>query len=484
MRPLTDLGNAERLAATHGKDLRYCTGLGWLAWDGRRWTRDDTGEVLRRAKLTVRSIYSEASRVESEERRSAIAKWATASEAAPRIEAMVRLARTERPIAIRVEELDADPWALNAANGTIDLRTGELRPHCRADLITKIAGCSFDAAATCPTWDGFLARVVPDDSVRQFLQRFTGYALTGDVREHILVFAHGPGANGKSTFTETGLALLNDYARTAAPELLLAKSQAAHPTEQADLLGLRLVVCQEVEDGRRWSEVTVKQLTGGDRIAARRMREDFFSFTPTHKLLVAANHKPGVRGTDHAIWRRMRLVPFDVVIPDAEKDPRLPAKLRAELPGILAWAVRGCLDWQRDGLGMPAAVAAATDTYRAEQDVLGQFIDDCCVIETFATVRATGLYQAYTRWALDSGERTITQTRFGRAILERGFVREKDRYGWLYRGLGLRQPGVTGVTGCDPDPGSTGGFVDHGRGTRDSGHNPSQSSRADEEGAL
>jgi putative DNA primase/helicase len=485
-RPMTDLGNAERLVARYGANIRYCRGLDWLVWDGKRWAPDLTGAVERCAKKTARGILDEAKQARTEEQRDELLSFARRSESASRLQAMVSLARSEEGVAIATDHLDSDPWLFNVQNGTIDLRTGELSPHRREALITKIAGATYDPNAEAPLWHAFLGRVLGGNAeLISFVQRFAGYSLTGDVREQVLVFAHGPGANGKSTMIGVLLAVLKDYGRTAAPDLLLAKSLPSHPTEQADLLGLRLVVCSEVEDGRRWSEVTVKQLTGGDRITARKMREDFFTFPPTHKLIVAANHKPTVKGTDHAIWRRMRLIPFDVVIPESEKDPQLLEKLRAELPGILRWAVDGCLAWQRDGLGCPPAVANATQRYRDEQDVIGRFLEDCCVIAPHATVRSSGLYAAFSRWAHQNGERDQTQTRFATAIAERGYAKEKDRVGHFFRGIGLL---VTGVTGCDPDPrmnGSEPPFEGvHTGGAVTTRHSPSRPLEDDEDRAF
>jgi P4 family phage/plasmid primase-like protien len=342
---LTDLGNAERLVARHGADLRYCHPWGkWLAWDGIRWVVDASGEVERRVIETVRGIYAEAEDATDSTKRRNIAQHAMRSESHLRIEAMMALARSMPGIPVAPDDLDNDTWLLNAQNGAVSLKSAELRPHRREDLITKLAPVEYNGAADAPTWKAALERWLPFEALRRFVQRLFGYALTGDVSEQVLPFLHGPGANGKTTMTNTALEMMGDYGQQAAPDLLLAK-RGSHPTELADLFGARLVASVEVEDGRRLAESLVKQLTGGDRIKARRMREDFWEFAPTHKVFLAANHKPVVRGTDHAIWRRIKLVPFDVVIPKGEQDSRLPKKLRAELPGILAWAVHGCLEW-------------------------------------------------------------------------------------------------------------------------------------------
>ncbi len=422
----TDMGNAERLVARHGQDLRYIHAWRkWLAYDGTRWRVDDTGEVGRRAKETTRSIYGEAEKPEYAELRKQLAQHAINSEARSRVEAMVVLAESEPGIPVRPEDLDKDPWLLNVENGTVELRTGELREHRREDLITKLAPVEYDPDAEAPTWEAVLERLLPSPELRRFFQRFVGYCLTGDTSEQVLVFLHGLGGNGKSTIINALLDTLGEYGKQAAPELLTVKA-SSHPTELADLKGARLVASIEVEEGKRLAESLVKQLTGGDRIKARRMREDFWEFEATHKLLLAANHKPVVRGADHAIWRRIKLVPFDVTIPEHEKDKKLPEMLRAERSGILAWAVRGCLDWRENGLGEPEEVRVATDAYRAEMDVLAAFMEERCVLHEDAHADATPLYDAYKGWCTSAGENPETQTRFGSMLRERGFRAGRD----------------------------------------------------------
>ncbi|MDP8952545.1 MAG: phage/plasmid primase, P4 family, partial [Actinomycetota bacterium] len=252
---------------------------------------------------------------------------------------------------------------------------------------------------------------------------------------------YGPGANGKSTLINVVLEMLGGYGKQAAPDLLMAK-HGAHPTELADLFGARLVAAQETEDGRRLAEGLVKQLTGGDRIKARYMRQDFWEFDPTHKVWLATNHKPEIRGTDHAIWRRIRLIPFDVIIPKEEQDPRLPEKLRSELPGILAWAIEGCLAWQREGLGEPPEVRAATEGYRAEQDVLAAFFEECCVIREGTWAPFKDLYAAYAAWAEDSGEKPESKRKFGSRLKERGMEPDHGTDNIAIRhGIGLRREG-------------------------------------------
>jgi P4 family phage/plasmid primase-like protien len=433
----TDLGNAERFIAHHGENVRYCYAWSrWLVWTGTRWERDESGRIHRLAKETVRGIYQEAAGAEDEDRRKALAKHAARSEAEAKIRAMLELAKSEVPVS--PDELDPAPWLLNAPNGTINLRTGELREHRREDLLTKMAGANYDRTAAAPSWAATLARALPSQELRRFFKKLAGYAFSGDVSEHILAVLYGTGANGKSTILNALLAAAGDYGMQAAPDLLVAK-KGSHPTEVADLFGMRLVASIEVEDGRRLAESLVKQLTGGDKVRARRMRQDFWQFDPTHKVFMAVNHKPEVRGTDTAIWRRLRLIPFEQTIPPAEQDKKLPQKLEAELPGILRWALEGCLEWQREGLQAPEEVRQATGAYRSEMDVIGAFLQDECEIEAGYRESFTTLYKRYEEWCEDGGERAETRRKFNARLKERGrFEARRSGPGGSNEWYGLR----------------------------------------------
>jgi len=434
---LTDLGNAERFIARHGAGVRYCYAWSrWIVWTGSRWERDETGRAHRLAKETVRGIYQEAAGAEDEDRRKALAKHAARSEAEARIRAMLELAKSEVPIS--PDELDSAPWLLNVPNGTVDLRTGELREHRRVDLLTKMAGADYAPGAAAPTWSATLERSLPPQELRRFFKKLCGYAFSGDVSEHILAVLYGTGANGKSTILNALLTAAGDYGMQAAPDLLVAK-KGSHPTEVADLFGMRLVASIEVEDGRRLAESLVKQLTGGDKVRARKMRQDFWQFDPTHKVFMAVNHKPEVRGTDTAIWRRLRLIPFEQTIPPAEQDKKLPQKLEAELPGILAWCVEGCLEWQREGLQAPEEVRKATAGYRSEMDVIGAFLQDECEIGSEFKEPFTTLYKRYEEWCEDGGERAETRRKFNARLKERGrFEARRSGQGGSNEWHGLR----------------------------------------------
>ena len=437
---LTDLGNARRLVHRHGRNLRYCwLWRKWLVWDGKRWVKDDTGEVYRLAKETVSSIYQEAAAAPNDEARKELGKHATRSEAGARIKEMVDLARSDVPV--MPDELDASPDLLNTESGTIDLRTGELQEHRREDLITKIAPTTYRPDAAAPTWEAFLERVLPGEDLRAFVQRAVGYSATGDTSEQCMFINHGGGANGKSTFQEAIAAALGDYAMRAPTEMLLAKRSDGVPNDVARLKGARFVSASETEEGRRLAESRIKDLTGQDTITARFMKAEWFDFAPTHKLWLSTNHKPEIRGTDAAIWRRIRLVPWAVTIPPAEQDKKLPIALRHELAGILAWVVRGCLQWRREGLQAPDEVRKATGEYRAEMDVLAGFLVECCELDTGHWEYAKDLYECYKRWCDENGERPEPQRKFGGRLGERGFQRDRggSRGAGIWRGVRLTE---------------------------------------------
>jgi P4 family phage/plasmid primase-like protien len=451
---LTDVGNGRRVVKDHGKDLRYCfPWKRWLTYGGTRWAEDETGEAVRRVKQTQAGLYRWAAaqlkalgeqQGEDEKRAGKVAalnkllahclKW----EDARRVAACLDMARSEPGIPVMPAELDAHPFLLNVLNGTLDLRTGKLRGHRREDMLTKLAPVEYHRDATCPLWERSTLRWMDgNQDLVTYLQRVVGYGLTGDVSEQSLWFFYGTGANGKSTFLLTLLAMLGDYAMQAVSDLLMVKNHEAHPTERADLFGKRFVVTIETEEGKRLAEALMKQMTGGDKMRARKMRQDFFEFDQTHKIILAANHKPVIRGTDHANWRRIKLVPFTVTIPDEEKDKNLPDKLKAELPGILAWAVRGCIEWQRHGLGEPDEVRQATTAYQAEQDTVQGFLDDCCFVHTSAAVNSSALLDAYHKW---SGDKLMTPPAFRERLKDKGFPAPQRGTGGAYfwKGLGLQ----------------------------------------------
>jgi len=438
-----DTGNAERFVARHGDNVRYDHSTGhWLIWAGTHWRRDDNGESQRLAKTTARAIYeeaAEAAKVGRDEQAAQLAKWARTSGQESRRNAMLNLARSELPIAITHDRLNRHELSLNVQNGTLDLATVTLRPHDRADLLTYAVPVAYNPAAICPVWDSFLERITNHDSdLAHFLARAVGYTLSGSTAEQCLFFLYGHGANGKSTFIETVMTLLDDLGHKARAQVLMQDERERVPNEIAALAGKRLVVASELADGGRLNEGLVKDMTGGDTMSARFLYGEPFTFRPSFKLWLYGNHKPVITGTDDGIWRRIRLIPFTVQIPEDERDPALSAKLRQELPGILAWAIRGWQDYQRRGLDAPAAVTGATADYRADSDTLGLFLDERCIMGADKSASAGELYTAYTEWAAANGLRALSNVRFGRALGERALVKERSTGGrYEYRGVGL-----------------------------------------------
>lgn len=434
---LTDYGNAERLVARHGDDLRYCWAWNrWLVWDGKRWEVDDA-VAIQRMKETIRSLYLELPDIQNAEEREAYAKFILRSESADKLMSALTLAKSEPGVVVKPEELNASPWLINVQNGTLDLKTGDLRPHLREDLLTHVLDISYDPTAQAPRWELFLSEIMDGrPQLVEFLRRAVGMSISGDVSEHVLFVLHGTGRNGKSTLINTLMTLLGEYAGTAAPNLLMSKGFDAHPTELADLFGKRFVSTIESAQGKALAESLVKQLTGGDAIKARRMREDFWQFMPTHKLWLATNYKPTIRGSDLGIWSRLKLIPFDVAFENGDK--QLADKLRLEFPGIFAWAVAGCLEWQRDGLTVPSEVLAATSEYRGEQDVVANFLDDICETGKAFVATAGDLYRAYKDWCQETGERSVSKNAFGMLLTAKGFEQAKGSGGVRkWRGLRL-----------------------------------------------
>ena len=446
---LTDTGNAQRFVSRHAHEARFCHAWKqWLVWDGRRWASDGGGAAMEMAKDTANSIYRDAANAPDADRKRELAKHANRSLSRESLRAMLDLAQSVAGLPVTPDQLDLDPWLLNVENGALDLRTGDLREHDPGDLITKLAPVVYSSYAMCPTWDAFLARITDGDAeLASYLQRSVGYSLTGVTTERALFVLHGAGRNGKSTFIEALHASLGDYATVAPIEMLMAKRyDGGIPNDVAALKGARFVSASEVEEGRRLAEAKVKQLTGGDTVTARFLHGEFFTFRSTHKLWLATNHKPEIRGTDMGIWDRIRLVPFVVRIPEDEVDRGLLQKLKAELPGILAWAVRGCLEWQRLGsLSEPEIVRSATAGYQAEMDTVADFLIERCVAQPAAEVLVKRLYAAYVTWCEENGERPIKQRQLSDRLKERGFAEpEHGRSGNYWVGIGLREVGEAG----------------------------------------
>jgi len=363
---------------------------------------DEVRRIEALATDTVQSIYADAAAEPDKDKRKGIAAWARISESRHHVMAMIDLAKHRLPV--KPSQLDAHPWSLNCANGVLNLRTGQLGPHDRQQFHTKIAPVHFDPEAQCPTFDRFLKETTcGSEGLATYIQQTLGMCLTGDVSEQMLPVWWGGGSNGKNTLYELIIFIMGDYAGLTAPELLVAKQWTQHPTEIADLRGKRLVVASETEKNQRLRVQFVKQVTGDGRLKGRFMRQDFFEFERQFKLILVTNNKPIVDEQTHAIWRRLKLVPFLNTVPDDCQDKTLPAKLKAEAPGVLAWLVRGCRSWQQQGLQTPAEVVEATDEYRADSDSLGRFVEECLVFLAEAWTSSNSLAESLDRWCKDNG---------------------------------------------------------------------------------
>ncbi|ABK98984.1 DNA primase family protein [Pelobacter propionicus] len=432
----TDLRLSERFAAMFRDQLRYWSESGkWLAFDGRRWTTDAPGggfpfirELLK--NLYRKALYNSDFLVRTEELK-ALLKL----EAHPRQATLLEACKQRPELSVASAELDRHPMLLTVLNGTIDLESGALLPHDPANFLTRLVFIEYDPTAECPKFLAFLDRIFASDKeIISYIQRFAGYCLTGLTGEQVLLFFYGLGANGKSVLANVFRALCGDYASTAGAELLMVRDRRSPTNDLAGLRGSRLVVVSEFDDGERLAEAQIKQLTGEDAISCRFLYGEFFSYVPQFKPLLIGNHRPKIRGTDHGIWRRFHLVSFNVVIPPEERDPHLQKKLLQELPGILAWAVRGCLDWQRQGLNPPESVKAAVTEYRQAEDVFGQWIAEYCHRDVGMTAPAAALLRSFAEF---SGWRNVTTTKFGRMLTDAGFSKEKSHGTIRWRGLGL-----------------------------------------------
>jgi putative DNA primase/helicase len=419
----SDEALALRFAEQHASDLRHVAEWSrsrWLIWDGQRWCPD--GTLL--AFDLARGLCREAS---TECKKDKIARSITSANTVAAVE---RLAKADRRLAATADQWDTNPWLMNTGGSTFELRTGMGRRPEPGDYITKRTICAAASPGTpCPLWTKFLDRVTDGNAeLQQFLQRYIGYCLTGATSEHAFVFAYGAGANGKSTFINTIVQIFGDYASIADTGTFLASNSERHPTDLAKLHGARLVVAQETQQGRRWDETKIKVLTGGDRITARFMKQDFFDFQPTFKLFIIGNHKPKLTTVDEAMRRRLLLVPFTVHIPEVERDADLPKKLEAEWPAILRWAMNGCLEWQRIGLAAPNIVRLATKEYFETEDILGQWLEEECDVEInneYKWEPVADLFESWSTFATKGGDRPGSKNEFSEAMQNRGFERCK-----------------------------------------------------------
>ncbi|WP_317201715.1 phage/plasmid primase, P4 family [Janthinobacterium sp.] len=419
---------ALQFAESYANELRYVAAWDqWFHWDGMRWKPDKT--------LLTRDLVRKICRVAANDCKESRFQKALAS--AKTVMSVIHLAKADQRLAATADQWDRDPWLLNTPSGVIDLRDGSMHKQRPQDHMTKITAVG--PGGLGKVWRAFLERVTDGDSeLQRFLQRIVGYALTGDTSAHAIFFLFGTGANGKSVFMETISNMLADYKRTAPIETFTATMNDRHPTDLAGLQSARLVTATETEEGRRWAESRIKQLTGGDKISARFMHQDFFEFTPQFKLFVAGNHKPGLRSVDEAMRRRFHLIPFTVTIPDAERDLQLKEKLKRELPGILAWAIEGCLEYQKVGLSPPECVTRATGAYLEAEDVTAAWLEECCTVEPNGWANSTELFASWKNWAEQAGEPVGTQKALTQKLEARGFIPHRKNDGRGFKGIKLK----------------------------------------------
>ncbi len=443
---LDDLGNAQLFLAKFGKAVRFCPELGaWLVWNGRRWQNDQPG-LWRMVATIARLRYRDALRpgpfvtlageaVAHEN----LWAWARKTASKSRLQAMLDIAAKMDTAVVAAEDLDADLFTLNTPSGTLDLLTGELRAHRKEDLLTQMTEAPYDPAAACPTWDRFVDEITcGDKELTEYLQESCGYSLCGAIREQVLFLLVGKGANGKSTFLDAIFHCLGSYAKSTPAHTFVKSESRAIRNDIARLMGARFVTAVEINTGRKLDEALVKRLTGGDPIVTRFLRREYFEFVPQAKFWLAVNVHPEVSGADDGIYRRVRVVPFNAAFKPSEMDKGLPAKLKAEAPGILAWAVRGFQRWRDRGFLLePPAVTQASSDYRAQMDITGAFITDCCAVSPEETVPVGGLFDAYLGWCRINALEPMKKKTFGVLVRQKGFTQGKSGGARFWRGLGL-----------------------------------------------
>lgn len=453
--PLTDAGNGERFAARWRDMVRFDSALGrWRIYDGTRWRLDQTNRTTALAVLVVRDMLKTAAHVPNADYRENLAKWAIKCEARDKISAMLDMSKAVTGMTITPDQWDADPWKFNCASGTIDLRQGSLQQHNPQDLLTLISPVEYDPQAVAPRWTQFLTEIFDgSDDVISYLQRWHGYSLSAQKNEHLMPVYYGTGNNGKSVMLDTISAIMGEYAQQAPPDLLTEKHGSdGHPTEIADLMGKRLVIASETEKNRRLKVALVKRLTGDARLKGRYMRQDFFEFPRTFSLILVTNNKPKIEEDSEGIWRRVKLVPFSVTIPEDQRDTDLLNKLMAESAGILRWLVDGFGLWQSSGMGNVETITQATLSYRQDSDPLGEFIAACCIIAPNCWAASESLRNTYERFCKENGEHAVSGNDFREALRKRGCELKRVYAGRGWQGIGIN-------TESQPQPTETQGTI-------------------------
>lgn len=440
---LSDVSNAKLLLKLYGDDLKYCREWkdnGWLIWDGKRWSENAGHKVTQMAIRSIEKLRSQRDTLSGVDERKELDRHVKSSMKVTGIRAMIALAHDFESVQVKAKDLNAKPWLLNTPSGTLDIKRRVLSRHKREDLLTRMIGTEFDKDAQCPQWLDFLDTIMGgDQEMVAYLRRAVGYCMTGNTDEQCMFVLYGAGRNGKSTFLQAVRELLGDYAKQASMDTFMYKYRGGSASDDlANLQGARMVVASESEENARLSESLIKQITGGGSITARRLYENLQEFIPEFKIWLDTNHKPVVKGTDLGIWRRIRLIPFTVTIPEEKIDPDMLQKLREEFPGILTWAAQGAKEWQDHGLGHPAAMEQATRDYRIEMDTIGRFISDCCLTGTTSEYNITTrrLYELYERWVEENGEfQKLSKRHLGLKLQERGFEQGRNHCGRFWSGL-------------------------------------------------
>lgn len=427
---LTDLGNAKRFANLIRSEVRFCNGR-WYIWDGKRLKEDDLQRIYILARRVIDELKEETKSIVDREERKKLWNHMLQLESKNRMESMIKLTESHEDIALRLEELDKNLLLFNTESGMLSAE-GRLFNHDFEEYMTKISPVKVNQKATCPEWEKFLNKVLPDSDIRHFVQKFVGYSMTGLITEQVLAFLYGNGANGKSTFLHIISRVFGDYFAQLPVESLMATKNEQHSTVLTDLRGVRFVVASEPEDGRRFNEGLLKQLTGGERIKARRMHENFMDFESTAKLWIMGNHKPTIRGSDYAIWRRIRLIPFTVTIPKEEQDKELWTKLENELEGILMWCIKGLRLWQEEGLEPPKGVILATEEYRSEMDTVQDFLNEEIEPEPGNWQLHPVLYARYSQRASNNNERPLSSRALIQKLREKGYEDQRRTGNQLY----------------------------------------------------
>ncbi len=432
----SDIANAQRFLQRFGKQVLYIhSHKQWAIWDGRRWREDTREEIHEYAKIIAMELYNDALTKEDQK----LLRHAQKTNQVDGYKAMLQAARSSPAIAVTVHDLDHNPWLLNVQNGTIDLEKVEFKLSDPGDLITKLANVTVDKMAEAPIWEAFLNRIFGNnDRLIRYVQRAVGYSMTGLTNEQCFFMLYGTGANGKSTFLNVLSTLLGDYAQQTPFETILQKKYESDArSDLAALVGSRFVRASEGDKNRRLAESVVKLLTGEDSVTVRKLYGNFFTYRPEFKLWLATNHKPRIGGNDHGIWRRIRVIPFNVQIPDDERDKELEKKLLTELPGIFNWALYGLIQWREMGLGQIDEVTKANQEYQAQEDLLGEFIEERCTPNPLLQTTNRMLYEAFKEWLIQHGEAQRSNKWLSQQMIERGYHQDRSKDGRTWKGLGL-----------------------------------------------